>query len=147
MGWGKVEEILEITQGRARPKLTGLWQVSRSKRMGLTCGNTEGAGRPGPRDVPQTSSTSQGALGWSLCLQAPWSAPWNKGSLWLSTRQVGAGPGLLKRFKDRCIHPSGSETSFSHRERVEMYLRGFPTADATFHQQEPQGTQSPSKGK
>lgn len=121
--------------------------------MGPTFGTTKGAKRPSPGEVPQTRSTSTG-LTWAYtsARRHMLSVPWNKGSLWLSDRQVQAESELLKRFKDRCIHPP--ETSFSHWERVEIYLWGFPTADGFLFcfvlfssEEEPQGIPQSSKGK
>lgn len=73
---------------------------------------------------------------------SPWpAAPAHR--LWLScpgtkvpcgslTGRSGQGPELLKRFKDRYIHPPGLQTCLSHWERVAMCLWGFPTTDFFF---------------
>lgn len=58
--WGGVQGILNITQLRVRPKITGFQQVSKSKQMGPTFWNTEAVGGPSPGEVPQTSSVSMG---------------------------------------------------------------------------------------
>lgn len=55
-----VQGILNITQLRVRPKLTGFQQVSKSKQMGPTFWNTEWVGGPSPGEVLQTSSVSMG---------------------------------------------------------------------------------------
>lgn len=81
--------MLRITQGRVRPKLTGLWQVSNSKRMGLAFGTPRGAGRPGPGDVPPTSGISTAHLGLWPLPQASAVCAQNKGSL---PGRSGQGP-------------------------------------------------------
>lgn len=51
--------------------------------------------------------------------------PGNKGCLWLSSRQVGAGPRLLQCFRTGASTRPGSKPSCSHGERVEADSGAF----------------------